>query len=160
MTRFGLIQIRKIGKFTESETWRPLHPREICLFPRFPKVMPYNMTFYGVNACELITQNPDMACVIKVESLLQPWIKNSSNHKKLWRKLYSQNAQESNLATIFTTKIAHNSTEEPFTKITFDDETILNLKTKNLDYDYMAYCIIRELAERNMAALEFEDAKV
>jgi len=47
MTRFGLIQIRKIGKLTEPETWRPLHPREICLFPRFPKVMPYNMTFYG-----------------------------------------------------------------------------------------------------------------
>jgi len=63
-----------------------------------------------VNATELISQNPNMACVIKVESLLQPWINNSSNHKKLWRKLYSQTAQESNLATTFTTKIAHNST--------------------------------------------------
>ena len=63
-----------------------------------------------MNATELVTQNPDMACVIKVESLLQPWIKNSSNHKKLWRKLYSQKAQESNLATKFTTKIAHNAT--------------------------------------------------
>ena len=50
--------------------------------------------------------------------------------------------------------------EKPYTKITFDDETVLNLKTQNLDYDYMAYIIVRELAERNMAALEMEEAKV
>ena len=40
--------------------WRPLHIREVCLFPRFPQTMPYHMTYYGVNAIELTTQRPDM----------------------------------------------------------------------------------------------------
>ena len=65
----------------EPSTWRPLTVREICLFPRFPKAVPYNMTFAGVNAAELITQKPNMLSVVKVDSLMQPWRKRSSHHK-------------------------------------------------------------------------------
>ena len=47
--------------------------------------------------------------VIKVESILQPWRENSHHHKKLWRALYSQRAQDSSPKTEFVTKVAHNS---------------------------------------------------
>ena len=89
---FSLCQIHLAMRFTrlhsarhltEPSTWRPLTVREICLFPRFPRAVPYNMSFYGVNAAELITQKPNMLSVVKVESLLQPWRKRSSHHKVL-----------------------------------------------------------------------------
>ena len=64
--------------------WRPLTPREIVTFPRYPQTFPESMTFYGVNAIELTTQKPDYKFVSKVESVLTPWRKNSFHHKKLW----------------------------------------------------------------------------
>ena len=42
--------------------------------------------------------------------------------------------------------------EDPYTKITFEDGQVLNLKTEKLEYDYMAYIVVRELAERAMIA--------
>ena len=67
------MRFTKIVKSTTPHTWRPLTTREICLFPRFPKAVPYNMTFFGVNAAEVITQKPDMTAVVKVETLMQPF---------------------------------------------------------------------------------------
>jgi len=51
-----------------------------------------------------------MENVTSVETVLQPWRPNSSHHKKLWKKLYSQNAQQSNVKTLFKTIVANNST--------------------------------------------------
>merc|ERR1712235_189419 len=140
--------------------WRPLTVREIVAFPRFPKIFPNNMSFYGVNAEELVTQKVTMENVTSVETVLQPWRPNSSHHKKLWKKLYSQNAQQSNVKTLFKTTVANNSTEDPYTKITFEDGQVLNLKTEKLEYDYMAYIVVRELAERAMIAQSSEETKV
>ena len=65
---------------------------------------------FRVNAEELVTQKVTMEHVASVETVFQPWRQNSSHHKKLWRKLYSQNAQESNVKTVFKTTVANNST--------------------------------------------------
>ena len=50
--------------------------------------------------------------------------------------------------------------EDPYTKITFEDGQVLNLKTEKLEYDYMAYIVVRELAERAMIAQSSEETKV
>ena len=63
-----------------------------------------------MNAEELVTQKVTMENVTSVETVLQPWRPNSSHHKKLWKKLYSQNAQQSNVKTLFKTTVANNST--------------------------------------------------
>ena len=55
-----------------------------------------------------------MESVTSVETVLQPWRPNSSHHKKLWKKLYSQNAQQSNVKTLFKTTVANNSTVKYF----------------------------------------------
>ena len=57
-----------------------------------------------------MTQKVTMEHVASVETVLQPWRQNSFHHKKLWRKLYSQTAQESNVKTLFKTTVANNST--------------------------------------------------
>ena len=67
------MRFTRVVKSTQPATWRPLTTREICLFPRFPKAVPYNQTFFGVNAAEVITQKPDMTAVVKVETLMQPF---------------------------------------------------------------------------------------
>jgi len=118
------------------------------------------MSFYGVNALELTTQKPDYKFVKKVESVLTPWRKNSAHHKQLWKALYAQPAQDSNLKVDFKTSIAHNKTDEPFTKITFEDDSSLTLKAENLEFNYMMYIVIRELAERTMRAASLEDPKI
>merc|ERR1711892_362878 len=160
LTAMRFIRLHSARHLTEPSTWRPLTVREICLFPRFPRAVPYNMSFYGVNAAELITQKPNMLSVVKVESLLQPWRKRSSHHKKLWCMLYAQSSQESNNKTEFSTKVVHNSTDEPFTRLEFEDGQVMTFKTDKLEFDYMAYIIIRELAEREMIAASVEDIKV
>merc|ERR1711892_1073681 len=174
LTAMRFTRLHSTRHLTEPSTWRPLTVREICLFPRFPRAVPYNMSFYGVNAAELITQKPNMLSVVKVESLLQPWRKRSSHHrvlsfskllilkqiKKLWRMLYAQSSQESNNKTEFSTKVVHNSTDEPFTRLEFEDGQVMTFKTDKLEFDYMAYIIIRELAEREMIAASVEDIKV
>ena len=67
-----------------------------------------------MNAEELVTQKVTMENVTSVETVLQPWRPNSSHHKKLWKKLYSQNAQQSNVKTLFKTTVANNSTVKYF----------------------------------------------
>ncbi|CAG5098722.1 Oidioi.mRNA.OKI2018_I69.XSR.g15917.t2.cds [Oikopleura dioica] len=108
------------------------------------------MTFYGVNAIELTTQKPDYKFVSKVESVLTPWRKNSFHHKKLWKALYAQPAQDSNLKVDFKTTVAHNKTDEPFTKITFDDDSSLTLKAENLEFNYMIPLAIEGKLEENL----------
>ena len=89
--------------------------------------------------------------------------------------LYSQAAQDSNAKTEYKTKIVHNSKvsgllgvpffanriqDEPYTKLTFEDGQLMTFKTEKLEFDYMAYIVIRELAERQMMALSNEESKV
>ena len=61
-----------------------------------------------------------MESVTSVETVLQPWRPNSSHHKKLWKKLYSQNAQQSNVKTLFKTTVANNSTVKYFFQTTLE----------------------------------------
>ena len=102
---------------------------------------------FRVNAEELVTQKVTMEHVASVETVFQPWRQNSSHHKKLWRKLYSQNAQESNVKTVFKTTVANNSTVKDiiflFSLKSRDSNTLLSvLFTPTLLYRAGPYMIV------------------
>ena len=46
------------------------------------------------------------------------------------------------------------------TCLTFEDGQMLTLKTTNLEFDYMMYIVIRELAEKAMKAASVDDARI
>ena len=57
-------------------------------------------------------------------------------------------------------KTGYSIQDEPYTKIEFEDGQLITFKAEKLEFDYMAYIIIRELAERKMIASSAEDIKV
>lgn len=75
-------------------------------------------------------------------------------------KLYPVCALEMTFLFNFEKNFNTTIQEEPYTTISFEDGQVLTLKPENLEFDYMMYIVIREIAEKAMKLASVEDAKI